>query len=116
MEAGKLRHRVTIQENQWTIRDAAGKEVDNWTDLWTGRVSIEPLSGREYYAAAQTQAEGMTRIRIRYPGFQVLPHMRVKWYDNKILKYRYYDIEGVIDQNERHIDVFLMTVETLTPP
>lgn len=114
MEAGKLRHRITIQENQWTERDLAGKEVDNYVDLWTGRASIEPLSGREYYASAQIQAEGMTRFRIRYPGFQVKPHMRVKWTDAKTSTVRYYDIDSVIDQNERHIDVFLMATETLT--
>lgn len=52
MQAGKLRHRVTIQVATMT-QDAFGGMVPGWaTFLASVPCSIEPLTGREYLSAS----------------------------------------------------------------
>lgn len=76
MRAGKLRHRVSLQEQSATS-DAMGSASEAWTDFAVGcAASIEPLSGRELYAAQQHHAEVTVRVRLRYRE-GVLPSMRV---------------------------------------
>ena len=122
MQAGRLNSKIVIQENQYVLdgfgqpqRDEAGAPIDNWVDLWTCRVSIEPLSGREFFAAAQVQAEQMTRFRIRYPRIQIWPGMRIKYTDPILKADRYFNINAVIDQNERHIELWIMATEQVKP-
>jgi SPP1 family predicted phage head-tail adaptor len=115
MQAGKLRNKIVIQENQSSARDDYGAQVDHWVDVLTCRASIEPLSGREYFSSAQIQAEGMTRFRIRYPRMQIWPGMRIKYRDPVLDKDRQFDIQAVIDQNEMHVDLFLMAIEFIKP-
>lgn len=72
MEAGKLRHRVTIErltpleDSAGPMRDAQGETVRAWLPIATVWASIEPLSVREFIAAAATQSQVTTRITIRY--------------------------------------------------
>lgn len=65
MRAGQLRQRITIKELT-TTTDEYGQPLDTWTDVATTWTAIEPLQGREYFAADQVNAEVSTRIRIRY--------------------------------------------------
>ena len=122
MQSGKLRHKITIQENRHPLdelgkpqRDPFGAPIDDWVDLWTCRASIEPLSGREFFMAAQIQAEQITRFRIRFPRFQIWPGMRIKYRDEILKADRYFNIQSVIDQNEMHVDLWLMTWEIIKP-
>ncbi|MCJ7564822.1 MAG: phage head closure protein [Candidatus Aminicenantes bacterium] len=122
MQAGKLRHKIVIQENRYARdelnqaqRDSYGAQVDNWVDVWLCRASMEPLSGKEYFASQQMQAEVTTRFRIRYPRFQIWPGMRVKYQDPVLEANRYFNIQAVIDQNEMHVELWLMTVEEIKP-
>jgi SPP1 family predicted phage head-tail adaptor len=122
MQAGKLRHKIVIQQNQFVLdeagkaqRDDVGAPIDNWVDIWSCRASIEPLSGREFFAAAQVQAEQVTRFRIRCPRFQVWPGMRIKYRDPVLGVDRYFDINAPIDQNEMHVDLFIMATEQIKP-
>jgi SPP1 family predicted phage head-tail adaptor len=122
MQAGKLRRSIIIQENQYPLdelgkaqRDVYGAPINNWVDVLNCRASMEPLSGREYFSAAQVQAEQMTRFRIRYPRFQIWPGMRVKYHDSVLNTDRYFDINAVIDQNEMHVELFVMTTEQIKP-
>lgn len=65
INARRLRHVVTLQKRSETLDDAG--ESSAFVDFLTGvRVSIEPLSGREYVAAQQVQAEISTRIQARW--------------------------------------------------
>jgi head-tail adaptor len=53
MKIGKLRHRITIEhvtENQ----DADGSVIETWSVFAAIQSSIEPISGREYFAAQST--------------------------------------------------------------
>lgn len=100
-----LRHIVAIQ---WL---AAGvpQQLDNgepntaWVDfLPRVSASVEPLRGRELYAAQEHQADVDVRIRIRYrEGIE--PTMRVV-HDGRV-----YDIRAVIDPDLRHRELELLT-------
>ena len=73
MKAGKLRHRVTLQEDQAAgTQDSYGQEVEDWQDVATVWAAVEPLQGREFLGGKQLVAEVTTRIRIRYfSGLQI---------------------------------------------
>lgn len=103
--AAIFRHRITLQELV-TGQDEAGQPVQEWQDVATVWAAVEPLRGREYWAAAQVQSEVTTRIRIRYRS-GVRPDMRVL-YDGRL-----YNINAVIDPEERHMELQLMCKEVL---
>ena len=105
MRIGELRHRIVIQQ-QSSIQDGYGQPVSSWIDVSTLWSSIEPLSGREFFAAQQVNSETTTRIKIRYLA-GVVSKMRVV-YGLKI-----YDILYVIDPEERHIEMQLMCKELI---
>ena len=55
MNAGRLRHRITLQALTRTTDDFGGvSEV--WTDAATLWASVEPLKGDEYFSATSTKA------------------------------------------------------------
>lgn len=103
MEAGKLRHRVTIQQfvagspQQLPI----GEPDVAWTDLMTVWASVEPLKGRELLLAQQIQSEIDVRIRMRYRS-GVTATMRATF--NGVS----YDILAVIDAEIRNAELELM--------
>lgn len=103
MQAGKLRQVVAVQENQATRNDV-GEAVDNWVTVFTGRASVEPVSGREFFEARQRQAEITHRVRMRYRT-EPVPTMRVL-YRTRVLM-----IEAVIDVEERRKELHLMCRE-----
>ena len=65
MRAGRLRHRLTLQYKSES-RSATGDIVTAWVTDSTVWGSIEPLTGREFVAASQTQNEIPVRIVMRY--------------------------------------------------
>ena len=66
MRAGKLRHRVTIQRPDYTQDPVTGEMTPSWVEFAKTWASIEPLSVREFIAAAATQSKVSARIVIRY--------------------------------------------------
>ncbi len=76
IDAGKYRHRVTLQSKIVT-RDAMGGEVIIWTDVATGvPARVEALSGRALMAAQQAMSEVSARIMIRHRA-DIQPDWRV---------------------------------------
>lgn len=65
LPAGRLRHRVLIQQ-QVTTRDSDGVEQTAWVDVATVWASLEPLSAREFIQSGQTQSAVTARITMRY--------------------------------------------------
>ena len=65
MNAGKLRHRVTIKRKT-VARDTYGAETVTWVDVTTVYAEVKPIGGREYYGAGQTLAESTFTVTIRY--------------------------------------------------
>ncbi len=69
MRAGRLRHRVQIQERVETTRDEHGGISPTWSTIATVSASVEPLRGRELFEAQQVQERTTIRVRMRhYPG------------------------------------------------
>lgn len=65
MRAGKLRHRVAVEERV-DVQDDTGGVVSQWRTRAVVWASVEPLSGREQLTAAQPLAINSTRIRLRW--------------------------------------------------
>lgn len=67
LPAGKLRHRVTIQELVSTQNDSNGNVDTSWMAFAANLpADVHPLSGREFIAAGAEQSEIVQRIVIRY--------------------------------------------------
>jgi SPP1 family predicted phage head-tail adaptor len=65
MQAGRLRHVISIQKPVLT-QDELNQDSTEFEDLYTDvRAEIVPLSGREYVAAKQVNAEVTTRMTLR---------------------------------------------------
>lgn len=77
MEAGKLRHRITIQSATQTT-NGFGEVTKTWATFATVWAAVEPLTGREYMQARQAEASVTTKIRIRERS-GVTERMRVSW-------------------------------------
>lgn len=105
MRAGRLRHRVTIQEKAVT-RNTFGEEVVTWSDVATVWGSVEPVRGREFEDVSFAGAEVSTKIVLRYRS-GVVPEMRATEGDN------IYDILAVINVDNRDRELNLYCREVL---
>ena len=105
---GQLRHKVTIEEDSGTTRNAYNEITPNWTTITGGEVfaDVVPLNGRELIDAQQQQADVTHRVRIRYLS-TVTPTMRV------VHGSRNLHITSVINQEERDRWMELLCVERI---
>ena len=104
MEAGKLRHRIEIQ-SAVEARDSHGGVDYAWSTAATRWGSIEPLSGRELFAAQQIEAQVDVRVRLRhYDGLE--PAMRLK-HGTDI-----YEIRAVVNRDVRDIEQEVLCTRT----
>lgn len=89
LDAGKLRHRVEIQQRVQARASGTGAISWTWQKITNGDVwaAIEPLSTREFVAAAAVQSKVTARIIVRYRS-DVTSAMRVV-HNGKV-----YSIEG----------------------
>ena len=108
MRAGRLRHRVVIQQPV-NAADATGQMVATWTTVGTVWAAVEPLNGREYMTAQQVDSETTTRIRTRYGSeiSSIDPSWRIT-FDS-----RNFDIQSVIRPNEYGDELVIMAGEGL---
>jgi SPP1 family predicted phage head-tail adaptor len=108
VKAGELRHRVKIQ-SRGTSQDTFGQQVETWSDLITVFAAIEPLNGRELFAAQAAQREVTTRITIRYNPAVITPSVGVVSGLRAVSdEGGFYDIKTVIDVEMRHREMQLM--------
>lgn len=105
MYAGGMRHWISLQSPSET-RDVYGGVTVSWTTQLKTWAEIDPPKGREYFAAGQKQAEITTRVRIRYCSCAD-NDWRVKFGT------RYFDINSIIDSDERHVEQILMCTESV---
>lgn len=103
MRAGKLRHPIVIQTIQET-RNGYGEVIPTWVTFASVRASVEPLQGKEYFAANSQQTATTTRFRIRYLA-GITASMRIS-FNGEV-----YDIESIINPNERNREIHIMTVK-----
>lgn len=105
MNAGKLRHRVTVQR---LVKqdDGYGGIIETWQDVATLWAVVEPLRGWERFAAQQVQSALSHKVTLRYrPG--ITPQMRLL-YGTRVLT-----VESVVDVGERHERLELLCSEVL---
>lgn len=106
-DSGKMRHRITFQQYDGTVDqdgDVRDDEDGNWTDVRSTWAAIDPVSGREFYAAEQSQSEVTHKIRCRYfSGLNTA--MRI------VHQGRKYRIISVIDWELRHESFLIMAKE-----
>lgn len=105
MEAGKLRHIVTLQSKTIGV-DAYGGPIETWTDVATIRASVEPLSGWEKAQAQSVSAETSTKITIRYR-VGVIAANRITFAG------KFYNIQSIIDPDLRHREMIILASEGL---
>lgn len=103
MRAARLRHRVTIQQPVAAV-NGYGERITTWSTVATVWAAVEPLRGREFFDAEQTQAEISHRVIMRYrTGMEStmrLLHLT-----------RVLHIGTIIDVDERHRELQLMCRE-----
>ena len=91
--ACELRFFVEFQSKS-PAQDSFGQPLDDWAPVFTARAKIEPLTGRELFAAQQVNAETTTRITIRYRT-GVDASMRIQYAGVN------YNIQSIIDLDMR---------------
>ena len=107
LDAGKLRHRITLQQYTGSADDYGDirrQDDANWRTAAVVWAAVDPISGREFYAAEQAQSELSHKVRIRYRQ-GVKPGMRL------LLGSRRLYIQSVIDWEERHESLLPMVQE-----
>lgn len=103
MMAGKLRHRIAIEQVTST-GDGYGGRSEAWATFATVWAFVKPLRGHEYFQAQQMQAKVTHNIKMRYR--QGVTHkMRVR-YGSRIL-----NIVSVINPDEKGRELVLMCEE-----
>ena len=64
--ATDLNRKITFRKLTLTQDPNTGEMIEAWADHVSVFARVEPLVGREYFAAMSEHAEVTTRIRIRY--------------------------------------------------
>jgi len=105
VNSGKLRHKVEIQLSIDTRDEFGAVSGQTWHPFCYMWASIEPLSGREYFAAAQAQSEVSHKITMRYKS-GIKPHYRILWND------RVFDILSILNIREENRELVLYCSET----
>lgn len=105
LAAGKLRHRVVIQQPVETQDGITGAMEVSWADVATVWASIEPLSAREFIASQAEDSQISARITIRYRA-GISAKMRL-YHQAKGL---YYDIHGPLSDKESGLEYITIPV------
>ena len=77
LEAGKLRHRIIILQQNSEQDSDTGELETAWTELATVWASWEPLSVKDFISASSIQNNISIRSVIRYRN-DILPNFRVR--------------------------------------
>jgi len=99
IEAGRLRHRVVLQNPVETQDQDNGSVIVSWQDVATLWASIEPLSAREFVVAQAEDSKVTTRITIRYRS-----NINAKMRLYHAAKDQYYNIEGVLSDKDSGLE------------
>jgi len=105
MKIGRLRHRIVIEESI-AGRDSFGAEVSEWIQFAKVWANVSPVSGGEFIAFKQINAEISTKVTIRYL-VGVTTEMRV------LFKDRIFEINSIINPEEKNVSLLLMCMEVV---
>lgn len=101
LSAGKLRHRVLLQQRVPT-QDELGQAVTSWVTRDRVWAAIEPMSAREFMQSAALQSEISTRITIRTRG-DIAANWRVV-HKTIVRGTMFYNVHGVLSDKESGLE------------
>jgi len=104
MRAGDLKQQVEIQRYIETTNDF-GETIADWFTLSVRRASISPISGKEYFASKQVNAEVTHRVYMRYTDVQAK--------DRLVYQGRIFNIESVLNLRERNVSLEIICTEQI---
>lgn len=93
IQAGKLRHRVSLQERQTTRDPDTGDVLSAWVEVALLWASVEALSARDFIAAGVNQSKVVARIVIRFRE-NINASMRI------VHGAKLYNIEGILPDKD----------------
>lgn len=101
------RRRVTVQTPTET-KDSYGQMLQTWGTYATRYARKRDLVGREYYQSQQTISQVTTQFTFRYDTLTKAIDTKMRINDSGTI----YDIESVIDLDDKHRDIIVMGVLT----
>ena len=104
-QIGSRRHRVEVQRPV-EVRDAQGGTTINWETLFAAWASIEPLRGKEFWIAQQTENQVTHRVTMRWSR-DVTTKMRLLFHG------RIFNIGTLMNVDEQGEQMELMCVEVV---
>lgn len=102
LQAGRLRHRVSLQYPEYTQDATTGENTLAWVEAAHVWASIEPVSAREFVESQATQSQVSARIVIRSRP-DVAASWRAVHYVNG-LQGKVYNIHGVLADRESGLE------------
>lgn len=97
MQAGKLRHRITLQKPVKTQSPTTGAVINAWADVANLWADVVDLSARDFVAAQATQSEVTSRITVRYRD-DITDKHRI------LFRGRIYNIHGVLADDKSGLE------------
>lgn len=106
MNIGRMRQKISIQEQQGTTNDGAGNQIPNWVTVAFPWADVKPFRGTERVIGEKKLAEVSHIIKIRYKSGIKKDKHRVVLKDGRDLV-----IEYIINTDERNIQLELFCKE-----
>lgn len=106
MEAGKLRNRITLQQEVGETKRTSGQPIESWVDRFDRWARVTALSGREWQQAQKVNAEVTHKVVVRSDSEtrDIGPSWRVKYRE------RIYEILSLLP-DEKNIQIDLLCKE-----
>ncbi|OQB35290.1 MAG: Phage head-tail joining protein [Candidatus Latescibacteria bacterium ADurb.Bin168] len=109
MQAGKLRHRIVIQQATVAAPGTYGEQALSWSTFATVWAEVKPVSGGESFDMGQDRASVSHEIRIRYLA-GVKPNMRVQFTRDEVR--HTFKIHSILEDAFRGAEMVLSCEET----
>jgi SPP1 family predicted phage head-tail adaptor len=104
MNINKLKHRVTIQQQNGTLNDGGGNIKPNWVDVVTVWASVSPINAQESIIAERRGQQVTHSISVRYRT-DISPKMRLL-FNGRVL-----DIQTIVNINEENKELKIQCLE-----
>lgn len=105
IDAGKLRHRLSLQRNYPSQDSVTGELIDDWREYGKAWAAIEPLSARDLLAAQAGQSRVTARIVIRH-------RADLRSDDRIVHNGTIYKIEGTLADKDSGLEYLTIPVST----
>ena len=105
--AGRMRHVIQIQALTH-VRDTGGGDAPTWATITNGErpAEFKPVSSRERFGSMQLQDELLYEAKTRYLSGVTTKHRLLLKGDTRV-----FDIVGVVNWNERNVQLSILCVE-----